>query len=69
MSSAVVRRQEKPGKIDQVRTGKAKVLKFDRHAGVVVVEKSEPPPKPRSIIVLVRDLLGALRRSVRLSDR
>ena len=60
MGSGVMRRPQKPFKIDQASTGKAKVLKFGRRAGVVWLEKAEIPSKPRSGIWLVRDLLASL---------
>ena len=58
MSSAVPSQQEKPPKSDHSRAGNTKVLKFDRRAGVVLLEMTESPSKPRSIIRLVRDLLA-----------
>jgi hypothetical protein len=60
MDSAVMGRPQKPFKIDQASTGKAKVLKFDCRAGVVWLEKTEIPSKPTSGIWLVRDLLALL---------
>jgi hypothetical protein len=42
--------------------GECKVLKFNRRAGVILLENTEPSPKPSSVIELVRDLLTLLKR-------
>ncbi len=61
MSSAVPRQQEKPINSAKPRTGKTRVLKFDRRDGVVVLEMTERTSEPRSVIGLVRDLLTFFR--------
>jgi len=40
---------------------RGQVLKFDRHAGLVMMEKEEPATKWTSMVTLVRNLLSFLR--------
>ena len=47
MSSAVPKRPAKLLTIRLPKAGKAGILKFDRHAGVIVVEKTAPTSKLR----------------------
>ncbi len=61
MSSAVPRRIEKPVTIHPPRSGKARILKFDRHAGVIVLDKAEPTSKIWPLWALVRKLLNILK--------
>ncbi len=63
MSNAVPRRTEKPVTIHRPKSGKAKIIKFDRHAGVIVIDKAEPTSKIQCLKALVRKLLGMLKRS------
>ncbi len=57
MNNVFVRRQPKVTRIEPSPTGTAKVLKFDRRNGVIVVEKLGPRTKPKSVVAMVRDLL------------
>jgi hypothetical protein len=57
MNRTVARREEKTIKIQNPKTGKAQVLRFDRRAGVIVLEKADPPPRPKLVSGLVRGLL------------
>ena len=61
MSSAALRRSEKPVTIGRTNAGKAGILKFDRRDGVIVLETTEPTSKSRSVIGLVRNLLKFLK--------
>lgn len=61
MSNAVPRRSEQPVTIGRPSRGKAKILRFDRHAGVIVMDKAELTSKNRSLNVLVRKLLTILK--------
>lgn len=63
MSDGVVRRREKSVEVVGHETGSAKVLKFDRRSGVVMVEKTRMASRSRSILHLVQDLLKILRQS------
>jgi len=60
MSNAVPRRSAKPVSIHKPNTGRAKILKFDRRAGVVVEEKTPSVSKSISLVELVRNLLSFL---------
>ncbi len=57
MSNAVVRRPEKPVSIESSKAKRAGILKFDRRAGVIVLETDRRASKPRALNGLVRNLL------------
>lgn len=61
MSNAVPRRTEKPVTIQSPKSAKARILKFDRHAGVIVLDRAEPRSRMRSLSTLVRKLLTILK--------
>ena len=61
MSSAVPKRPAKLLTIRLPKAGKARILKFDRHAGVIVVEKTAPTSNSGSLVSLVRNLLSFLK--------
>jgi hypothetical protein len=61
MRNAGRKRCEKPLKIGLSTAGKAKVVKFDRRAGVVLLDRTSSIAKSRLIVRLVRDLLVFLR--------
>jgi len=61
MKNAVLRRREKPLKIERTTLGKAKILKFDGRARIIVLDQTQAAPKSGPIIRLVRDLLAFLR--------
>lgn len=61
MGNAVPRRTEKPVTIHAPKSGKARILKFDRRAGVLVLDKAEPTSKIQSLSTLVRKLLTILK--------
>ena len=63
MSDGVVQQRQKTVEVVGPETGSAKVLKFDRRAGVVVVEKAVTASRPRSVLYLVQDLLRMLRHT------
>ena len=65
MSDGVMQRPEKSVEIVGSEIGNAKVLKFDRRAGVVVLEKKEITSQPRSVLRVVQDLLSLLRHEPR----
>jgi hypothetical protein len=60
IGSSVARRQEKTIKIQNPKTGKAQVIRFDRRTGVIVLKKVLPPPRPMLVSGLVRRLLTFL---------
>ena len=61
MSEAAPKRRTKAIKVDD-RSGKpkAQMLKFDRRAGLVLMEKSESTREPKPFVALVRNLLARL---------
>jgi len=61
MRNALSRRIEKPLESDRGARNKAKVLKFDRRAGLVVLDVGAPIAKTKPFWGLVRDLLVFLR--------
>src|SRR5262249_6864817 len=63
MNDGGVRRREKTVKPGEPETASAKILKFDRRAGVVVLENRATASRPRSLLHLVQDLLKMLRHS------
>jgi hypothetical protein len=62
MRNAVSMRLEKPLSPPKPKADKAKILKFDRRTGVVLLEKAEPTAKTSAVIRLVRNLLRFLTR-------
>lgn len=65
MNDGVMQRREKHVEVVGRETGSAKVLKFDRRSGVVLIEKTETASRPRSVLRLVQDLLWLLRHEPR----
>jgi hypothetical protein len=61
MPEATAKRRTRAIKVDHSGKSKAQVLKFDRHAGLVVMEKSEPALELKPFVALVRNLLAWLR--------
>ena len=61
MRNAVPRRFEKPLEIERNTKAKAKVLRFDRRQGVILLDRSRVPAKSIMCFGLVRDLLVFLR--------
>ncbi len=68
MSNAVPRRTEKPVTIQSPKSGKASILKFDRHAGVIVLDRAESTSGIRSLSALVRKLLTILKPNAPSSE-
>ncbi len=60
MTSAVPGRSDQPVAIHLSEAGKAKILRFDCHHGVVLVDKVGPSSKIRPLRALVRKLLNLL---------
>lgn len=60
MSGARTKRSEKPVRIQITHPGKGKILKFDRRAGVILMEKTAPAAKSFAPLRLVRNLLRFL---------
>jgi len=59
MRNAVVKRRTRPAKVEHPVKGTAQVLKFDRHAGLVMMEKPEAVEKSKRFAALVRKLLAS----------
>jgi hypothetical protein len=61
MAKAVVRRRVSSVIFDSPTRTRCQVLKFDRRAGLVMMDKPEPPTRRRRFVILVRNLLSFLR--------
>ena len=60
MRNAVLKRRTKRVKVEYPVKSRAQVLKFDRRAGLVMMEKPEPVTKLNRFAGLVRKLLASL---------
>ncbi len=61
MRETAAKRRTKAIKVDHSGKFRAQILKFDRHAGLIVMEKSEPAAELKPFVTLVRNLLAWLR--------
>ena len=65
MGKAVAKRRASSAKVnskvDSSRRNRGQVLKFDRRAGLIMMERAEPATTVGSCVTLVRNLLSFLR--------
>jgi hypothetical protein len=61
MGKAVAKRRGSSAKVDSPPRNRGQVLKFDRRAGLIMMERVEPATTVGSCVKLVRNLLSFLR--------
>ena len=61
MGNAGAKRRVSSAKAVPSTRNRGQVLKFDRHAGLVMMERGEPAESPGFVFSLVRNLLSILR--------
>ena len=66
MKNSLVQRRERPLKLEPIKNGKAKVLRFDRRVGIVLMEKESEKADLASATEPVGRLTTLVRMLLRL---